>query len=409
MKAKKYTALFLRKRKFLLLAPVGIVFLLTILFMALGGGKGKGVQPAGAVVKGANMNLPPAHLKDESKTDKLAYYKRAERDSVQTRELKKAPGSWGTRKDSVEGADSVAGLQMHGDPNEEKVKRKVAEVRAALDKTSTAPVYRGGTYPTLPEKRNASVAGSDIDRLERMMGVMKEGQSGSSPEMRDLNRTLDKLMAVQHPGLIPDTVGRKAMAVGPEALPVNAASSPEAVSGWSKASGSGNRFYDLESSSGEGLPEGAMMEAVVPVEQTLVNGAMIRLELETELVIKGISIPRGTPLYGVGHLNNERLMVAISSIRYKEQVFPVNLQVLDQDGLAGIYEPGSITREVMKESAGEGVSGVGVVGIDPSLGAQAASAGIQMARSLVGKKVRMVRVTVKAGYRVFLQDMGRGR
>lgn len=85
----------------------------------------------------------------------------------------------------------------------------------------------------------------------------------------------------------------------------------------------------------------------------------------------------------------------------------MNLQVLDQDGLAGIYEPGSITRDVVKESAGEGVSGIGAVGIDPSLGAQAASAGIQMARSLVGKKVRMVRVVVKAGYRVFLKDVSR--
>jgi len=38
------------------------------------------------------------------------------------------------------------------------------------------------------------------------------------------------------------------------------------------------------------------------------------------------------------------------------------------------------------------------------LGAQAASAGIETARDLISKKVKLVKVTVKAGYQVLLRD-----
>jgi len=39
---------------------------------------------------------------------------------------------------------------------------------------------------------------------------------------------------------------------------------------------------------------------------------------------------------------------------------------------------------------------------DPSLGAQAATAGIAMAKGLFSKKVKLIKVTVKAGYSVLL-------
>jgi hypothetical protein len=42
--------------------------------------------------------------------------------------------------------------------------------------------------------------------------------------------------------------------------------------------------------------------------------------------------------------------------------------------------------------------------LDNSLGAQAASAGIQAAKSLIGKKAKLVRVNISAGYRVILRE-----
>ncbi|MCY1562856.1 hypothetical protein D9M68_1003160 [compost metagenome] len=41
---------------------------------------------------------------------------------------------------------------------------------------------------------------------------------------------------------------------------------------------------------------------------------------------------------------------------------------------------------------------------DQTLGAQAASAGIELGKNLLSKKVKQVKVEVKAGYRILLKD-----
>jgi len=74
------------------------------------------------------------------------------------------------------------------------------------------------------------------------------------------------------------------------------------------------------------------------------------------------------------------------------------------DGMNGIYIPGAITRDVAKQSADRTIQDIGLTSVDPSLGAQAASAGIEAARDLISKKVKLVKVTVKSGYQVLLRD-----
>ena len=98
------------------------------------------------------------------------------------------------------------------------------------------------------------------------------------------------------------------------------------------------------------------------------------------------------------------MMISIESIRYRSALFPVELSAYDADGMQGIYIPGAITRDVAKQSGERAIQSFGLGTLDPSLGAQAASAGIETARSLLSKKVKLVKVTVKAGYRVWLKD-----
>jgi hypothetical protein len=42
--------------------------------------------------------------------------------------------------------------------------------------------------------------------------------------------------------------------------------------------------------------------------------------------------------------------------------------------------------------------------MDQSISAQAASAGLQAAKGLFSKKMKLIRVTVKAGYKILLKD-----
>jgi conjugative transposon TraM protein len=146
------------------------------------------------------------------------------------------------------------------------------------------------------------------------------------------------------------------------------------------------------------------MAAVIPEDQTLVAGATITLRLTQDAVIGGITIPRDNPVYGVVAMNGDRMSVTVSSIRYRQGIYPVSLQVYDLDGLPGIHIPGAITRDVAKESADQGISSMGLTALDPSLAGQAATVGIEAAKTLISRKIKLVRVSVKAGYRVLLKN-----
>jgi uncharacterized protein YwlG (UPF0340 family) len=78
--------------------------------------------------------------------------------------------------------------------------------------------------------------------------------------------------------------------------------------------------------------------------------------------------------------------------------------VYDQDGIEGIYIPGALSRDVGKQSSDRMIQSVNVPIIDQSVGAQAASAGIEVAKTFLGRKAKLIQVSVKAGYRVLLKD-----
>ncbi len=115
-------------------------------------------------------------------------------------------------------------------------------------------------------------------------------------------------------------------------------------------------------------------------------------------------MPSGTFIYGAASVKNERLKIEITSILFGNSILPVSLEVYDMDGQEGIYIPGSINRTVAKESSNNALGGMNATTINPSIGAQAASAGIEAAKSLLSKKIKLVKMTVRAGYKVLLKD-----
>lgn len=143
---------------------------------------------------------------------------------------------------------------------------------------------------------------------------------------------------------------------------------------------------------------------MVHENQTIVTGSTIKLRLLNDIKVNGMVIPKDSFVYGAASLDGERLGVKIGSIRYRNSIFPVELVVFDLDGLDGIRIPGAITRDVAKQSADRSLQAIGMTSLDPSIGAQAAGAGIEAVKSLVGKKVKLVKVMVKAGYSVLLRD-----
>lgn len=166
----------------------------------------------------------------------------------------------------------------------------------------------------------------------------------------------------------------------------------------------GTGFFDLDDGHGPDSVADNAIEGMIARDQTLVSGESIELRLSQEAFINGVRIPNGNVLTGKATLSGERLLVTVNSIRVGNSMVPVSLEVVDLDGMAGIRERGSINRDVSKESAGEAINALGMTSLDPSLGAQAASAGLQAAKTLLGRKVRLIRVSVKAGYKVLLRN-----
>lgn len=144
--------------------------------------------------------------------------------------------------------------------------------------------------------------------------------------------------------------------------------------------------------------------AVVASDQTLTAGATVALRIVDSIRVNGGLLPAGQLVYGTVTINNDRMLVHVGSLREDRSLFVTDLQVYDLDGIAGIHIPGVLSRDVAKQSADQGVSSLNVLEADPSLGAQAANAGIQTLKTFVGRKVKQVRVSVRAGYQVLLQD-----
>lgn len=155
------------------------------------------------------------------------------------------------------------------------------------------------------------------------------------------------------------------------------------------------------------LTEKNTISACVHTRQTVTDGQTVRFRLLEPMLASGKEIPRNTSVVGVAKIQGERLNVLISSLEYHGNIIPVELAVYDTDGQAGIFIPGSMERSAAKEIvAGMGTSAGSSMNFSTDAGAQlAADLGkglIQGTSQYFSKKMRTVKVHLKAGYKVLL-------
>ena len=230
--------------------------------------------------------------------------------------------------------------------------------------------------------------------------------SSEDPEMNQLNGALEKILDIQHPQRVKDRLKEKSLQQKEVVFAVSKNSSDNNVSLLDTVKRkplTGSGFYGIDDNPKDEENNNAI-EAVVHDNQVLVNGAVIKLRLTTDIYINGTLICKDNFVFGIASLHDERLEIEVNSIRNNKSLFPVKLEVYDLDGLPGIYIPGAITRDVAKQSADNGLQLMELTSVDPSLKAQAAAAGISTVKSMLSRKVKQVKVMVKAGYKVLLKD-----
>ena len=140
---------------------------------------------------------------------------------------------------------------------------------------------------------------------------------------------------------------------------------------------------------------------------TVTDGKEVPLRLTEPMRAGGVLIPANTVLTGTARIDGERMMITVNAVQYRGSVIPVELLVYDMDGGEGISVPASDEISAVKEIAANAGSGLGSsITITDDAGTQLLSdlgrSVIQGTAQYVGQKMRQVKVTLKAGYRVLL-------
>lgn len=408
-----------RKKKFLLVLPIICVSFLAFLFWLMDGGKG--TTALAGENSGLNTNLPNSGNDSNGQNSKLDYYNEAEQDSLRWLDLVRSDPNYALNHNEI--ADSLDNYRLNtslnlnsgNKSNEEKIIDRLEQLNGELRRPVQSTDEYSYSTPLRSGYNSSYAAQQDLERLEQMMQRMN-APAEEDQEMAQLNNMMDKILDIQHPQRIKERSESYAekkngqvFAVRPKKQKLNV-TLIEGKSAMDYAAESNattpkrsNRFFGLEDFTADEIEEN-VIEAVIHEDQTVSTGSVIKFRLSRDIQVNGVLIPKDQFVTGIASLQGERLEVDIESIRFGNAIFPVKLSAYDMDGLAGIYIPGTITRDVVKQNSDQAVQRMSLMGFDQSLGAQAASAGIELGKNLLGRKIRLIKVNLKAGYKVFLKD-----
>lgn len=357
----------LSAKRFYVLLPVLVLPFLTILFWLMVGGKAK--ENVAVQKRGLNTVLPAASNKDSGR-DKMSFYDLASSDSAKRLE------------------------QVRNDPNLQVKQPDVmtVEVRETPEHNTRSIRERIKVYqPNDLQPQNVET---------NIPLTVSPTTKQTDPDLEAINQTIEKLAALQHPAKPNE---KSVVESDKNAMTVTANSGVDDNTYFGKKSAIkiASEFLN-DKTSRTAIP--VSIAAIIPTEQELQTGSVVKIQLSQSITISGNVIAAGASVHGKVAIENERVFVKISSIQNAGSVYPVSLSVFDLDGIEGINAPGSIARDVMKSTAEQSLQSVNVLSMDPSIKTQALTAGIEAAKSLLTKKVKIVKATIPAGYAVFLQD-----
>jgi hypothetical protein len=441
-----------RTRRLLPMTPVILLPFFAIFFYAFGGGKGDPKTDLLAK-KGFDTQLPAAQVRDSRGMDKMSFYQQAEKDSIERIENEQKGGdSLGTeadgdsvghplnKRDTMGDKGGFVGTGEHPtgfsqgyggpatgrtigmDENEAKVYGTISKLNEALHAPRVGPSsgngfpYDEGGQGTLPT--NGLGQSQQIAQLKKTLEELKSTQK-EDPEMMQINGALDKLIQVQHPEYRADSLQARSLKDKSVIYPVRIiqdtavvsvlvapGSRPSDTTSARPTGGQGGFFGPDQPESGiNPIAGGNAIAAEIDETKTLVTGATVKLRLSDAFYLGGLLVPSGTEINGKASLSGDRLQIRVSSIRVDNSILRVDLEVYDYDGQVGLYIPDAISRTVAKESISQAAEGVDIGSYSPTIGGQAASAGVEAAKTLLSRKVQLIQVSIKAGIPVLLKEI----
>jgi hypothetical protein len=336
-----------RKRRLLLILPLLVIPFLALAFYAMGGGR-KDPNLSIAANKGINTSLPEAKFKKEEPKDKLGFYAEAGKATENENAVKDVAGKLGFNR-------------VEEDPQTEQINKKLE----VLNREITRPVKPGSYSGYKPPQHQNSSMKNDVDRLEALMRSMQRS-GGQDPEMEQLGGIMDKILDLQHPERLKEKYDAK--------LLTNLDSQFKAI------------------------------PAYIEGNQKIMQGSVIKLRLKDTIRLNGEIIPKNQLLYGTAVISNQRVLLDIKTIRLGTSIVPVNLSVYSLDGMKGINAPEAVLSEAVSGGTDDVLRNLQVLTSDQSVATQIAGAGLDAAKSVLSKRVRKVKVKLKAGELVLLRN-----
>ena len=173
---------------------------------------------------------------------------------------------------------------------------------------------------------------------------------------------------------------------------------------WSETKNRG--FYTAGSVEQAVQPKNSI-KACVHEAQTVVGETGVRLRLLEPAKTPQRTIPKRTIVTANAKFQNGRLQLKVTSVELEGNIISVDITIYDLDGQQGLYVPYSPEMNALTEMAGNmSQTGGTSVMLTQNAGQQVAA---DLSRGVVqgisgyfAKKVRTPKVTLKAGYQVFL-------
>ena len=173
---------------------------------------------------------------------------------------------------------------------------------------------------------------------------------------------------------------------------------------WSETKNRG--FYTAGSVEQVVQPKNSI-KACVHDAQTVIGETGVRLRLLEPAQTPQRTIPKGTIVTANAKFQNGRLQLKITSIELEGNIIPVDITIYDLDGQQGLYVPYSPEMNALTEMAGNmsqtgGTSVMLTQNAGQQVAADLSKGVVQGISGYFAKKVRTPKVTLKAGYQVFL-------
>lgn len=148
---------------------------------------------------------------------------------------------------------------------------------------------------------------------------------------------------------------------------------------------------------------GNTIQAVVHGEQTISDKSTLKMRLLEDMHISNdVTIPRGTYVYGVASISQERILVNIENVRVGRNIYTVHKTVYDLDGNKGINVPENVKAEITKRATAQTIQETNTnVGSDP-LSRAIGSAGTAT-KQIINRNQQEIKVTIKSNYQIYLR------